>query len=778
MSQNPDVKIKTVLIGALLTCVPYLQEDDPLTGSQRWWGWRGGDKPPTRQHLTSAATDNQPSTPLNADCVLPPSLMTLPLTNVARGHVDCAPLKDHVDCAPLKDHVDCAPLKDHVDWAPLKDHVDCAPLKDHVDCAPLKDHVDWAPLKDHVDCAPLKDHVDCAPLKDHVDCAPLKDHVDCAPLKDHVDCAPLKDHVDCAPLKDHVDCAPLKDHVDCAPLKDHVDCTPLKDHVDCAPLKDHVDCAPLKDHVDWAPLKDHVDCAPLKDHVDCAPLKDHVDCTTLRAVKHCKIAQYLLCTLCDIMVPNYTLHQHNLICHLPWFFDPSTTCWVCEKPFGYHIGWSQHMSGHTAEDRRKGQFAPHFTRWSHMMIGLLNWATTLLQTETYAGLIALFTQRGWCKYRFKKRRLLIVNLLAEVATMMDMPILAKDIRLDPPNHPVSLLMSKCFFSVFAYIRPEQRDSYKRYIDPSALPSGEHTVHAVGMDTHCRLLLLKAREDKGKDPVPTWDALFSQWRETVQEDSITVDLAAVVDNRVDPSEWQRPVLEHVTVNNKTVIVKTTYGAPPKLAETVDGKAWEILEARIRSVDCCAIGECGLDYNAPALTLPYQRLVFQQQIALAKELEKPLILHLRGNDSSESTSDVMNEALLVLKANTVKYQKIYIHGFIGSVRDFNVWRKAFPNSIFGISQESLEAKWFSDVCCRLGLLQLTLETNSPQLSPQGVDGGHPYDIVRLAQRVAERHNVPSWVVLRIATHNTKKFYRVQSSVVPGLKQCSVMEYSSTV
>ena len=682
---------------ALLTCGPHLQEDDTLTDSQRWWGWRGGDKPPTRQYPTSAATNNHPSTPLNVGCVLTPSLRTLPLKNMARGHVDCAPLKDHVDCVPLKDHVDCAPLKDHVD---------------------------------------------CAPLKDHVDCAPWKDRVDCAPLKDRVDCAPLKDRVDCAPLKDHVDCAPLNDRVDCAPVKDHVDCAPLKDRVDCAPLKDHVDCAPVKDHVDSAPVKDHVDSAPVK------------------AAKPGKNVQYLLCSLCDIMVKLGTWHQHNVISHLPWFFDPATTCWVCEKPFGHRICWSQHMSEHTAEDRRKGQFAPHFTRWSYMMIGVLNWATTLLQTETYGGLIALFTQRGWCKYHLKNQRLSIVTLLAEVATMMDMPILGKDIHLDPPNHPVSLLVGKCFFNMFAYIRPDQRDSYKRYVNPSALPTGEHTVHAIGMDTHCRLLLLKAREDKWKDPVPTWDELFSQWHETVQEDSTTVDLAAVVDNRVDPSEWQCPVLEHVTVNNKTVTVKTTYGVLPKLAETVDGKAWEILEARIRSVDCCAIGECGLDYNAPASTLPYQRLVFQQQIALAKELEKPLILCLRGNDNSESTSGVMNEALLMLKANTIKYQKIHIHGFIGSLRDYHAWLKAFPNTIFGISHESMETKWFSDGCWNLGLLRLALETNSPQLSPQGVDCGHPYDVVRLAQRVAECHNVPTWVILRTATHTTNKFYRIQS------------------
>ena len=736
----------------MLTCVPNLQEDDPLTVTQRWWGWRGGDKPPTRQHLTSAATDNLPSTPLNADCVLPPSLMTLPLKNmlptadIPMGHFHSAPPMGNVHSAPPMSNVHSAPPLGNVHSAPQMGNVHTAPPMGNSHSAPPMSNVHSAPPLGNVHSAPQMGNVHTAPPMGNVHSVPPMSNVHSAPPLGNVHSAPQMGNVHTAPPMGNAHSAPPLGNAHSAPPLGNAHSAPPMGNAHSAPPMGNVHSVPPMSSVHSAPPMGNVQSAPPMGNVHSAPPMP---------AKLGKKSKSQRCTFCDVV--SEPVLRHQVVCHLPWFFDPTTTCWVCEKPFGYHIGWSQHMSEHTAEDRRKGQFAPHFTRWSHMMIGLLNWATTLLQTETYAGLIALFTQRGWCSPQMGQY-MLPLTVLAEVATMMDMPIAAKDIHFDPPNHPVSLLVCKSFISMSAYIRPEQRDSYKRYIDPSALPSGEHTVHAVGMDTHCRRLLLKAREDKGKDPVPTWDALFSQWRETVQEDSITVDLAAVVDNRVDPSEWQRPIIGHITVNNKTVIVKTTYGAPPRLVTAVDRKAWELLETKIRSVDCCAIGQCGLDYNAPASSLPYQRLVFQQQIALAKELNKPLILCLQGSDNSESTSAAMEEALLMLEANTVKDQKIHIHGFIGSFKHYRAWLRAFPNTIFGISHESLETKGFSDVCCCMSLHHLALETNTPQLSPQGVDCGHPYDVVRLAQRVAECHNVPSWVVLRATADSSQQFYQV--------------------
>ena len=85
--------------------------------------------------------------------------------------------------------------------------------------------------------------------------------------------------------------------------------------------------------------------------------------------------------------------------------------------------------------------------------------------------------------------------------------------------------------------------------------------------------------------------------------------------------------------------------PRLAKSITERAWSTLEARISSRDRCAIGECGLDYTEPAHSLPGQRQLFQQQVTLAHQLKKPLVLHLHGNNR-HFMSDVMREAAAIL------------------------------------------------------------------------------------------------------------------------------------
>ena len=46
----------------------------------------------------------------------------------------------------------------------------------------------------------------------------------------------------------------------------------------------------------------------------------------------------------------------------------------------------------------------------------------------------------------------------------------------------------------------------------------------------------------------------------------------MDNRLFPWEWQRPILRGVTIRHRTVVVKTTYGAHPRLAKTLTEDVW--------------------------------------------------------------------------------------------------------------------------------------------------------------------------------------------------------------
>ena len=156
----------------------------------------------------------------------------------------------------------------------------------------------------------------------------------------------------------------------------------------------------------------------------------------------------------------------------------------------------------------------------------------------------------------------------------------------------------------------------------------------------------------------------------------VHLLAIVDNRVFPQDWQRPTMNGVSVGHRTTVVKTMYGAHPRLANTLTENAWGQLSAMVYRVDCCAIGECGLHYTEPLPSLPARRRLLQRQIVMAQDVRKPLVLHLRAG-KGHPISAVMWETLTMLKQNSHRQQLIGM----------------FPNTVFGVTVKTTRMPGYS-------------------------------------------------------------------------------------
>ena len=214
-----------------------------------------------------------------------------------------------------------------------------------------------------------------------------------------------------------------------------------------------------------------------------------------------------------------------------------------------------------------------------------------------------------------------------------------------------------------------------------LPQPVHAVGESGMDAHCHLQLLQAREVRARtvpfnfatEPIPAWETALSLWRGEGK-----VHLTAVVDNRVFPGDWQRPVIRRVTVSHQTVAIKTTYGVDPRLAKSFTNGTWEMVQTIIDSPGCIVIGEYWL-YRATALPSQPKETI-GKHIALAKDLEKPLVLHLRGNAHIPFTN-VMTEALGMLNKDTHQRQLIHVHCFTGTIADYRQWVGQYSNTVFG-------------------------------------------------------------------------------------------------
>jgi TatD DNase family protein len=78
--------------------------------------------------------------------------------------------------------------------------------------------------------------------------------------------------------------------------------------------------------------------------------------------------------------------------------------------------------------------------------------------------------------------------------------------------------------------------------------------------------------------------------------------------------------------------------------------EIIESKMQDKNCLAIGECGLDKRIE-IPLPFQQMVFEKQLELAVQYQKPVIIHCVA---------AFNEVIAIKKKMNISVPMI-IHGF---------------------------------------------------------------------------------------------------------------------
>jgi TatD DNase family protein len=143
----------------------------------------------------------------------------------------------------------------------------------------------------------------------------------------------------------------------------------------------------------------------------------------------------------------------------------------------------------------------------------------------------------------------------------------------------------------------------------------------------------------------------------------------------------------------------------------------------SPDIVAIGEVGLDYNREKR--PEQIEPFRKQVAVAMELDVPVVVH------SRSAGRYCIEVLDAMKA-----EKVVMHAFDGSVK--NAQRGFELGYCFSIPLTVLKNPQKQALAKAVPEEQLLLETDSPVMDP---DGGRnePANLVRARDFVAELRGV---------------------------------------
>lgn len=163
---------------------------------------------------------------------------------------------------------------------------------------------------------------------------------------------------------------------------------------------------------------------------------------------------------------------------------------------------------------------------------------------------------------------------------------------------------------------------------------------------------------------------------------------------------------------------------------------------------AVGECGLDHHWP-IPAEEQYALFEAQIRLALELDKPIVVHDR-----EAHAEVYE----LLK----KYKpKGVVHCYSGSADDALWLAKQGLFIGFGGSCTFKGAKRAVKAIEALSLENIVLETDCPYMAPQPVRGSRcDSGMIRyVGEFIAEHKAVSSEEVFRITCQNAHALYGLE-------------------
>ena len=171
---------------------------------------------------------------------------------------------------------------------------------------------------------------------------------------------------------------------------------------------------------------------------------------------------------------------------------------------------------------------------------------------------------------------------------------------------------------------------------------------------------------------------------------------------------------------------------------------------------AIGECGLDYyrtkNLEFRTKQKQKIAFVQQIELAYEVKKPLMVHCRN---------AFGDLIDILSSNSLnsKFSSPgIIHFFSGTKEDAQkLLNLSFSFSFGGIITFVHD---YDEVVRYIPLERIMLETDAPYVSPASHRGkrNEPSYIEEVARKLAEIKDVSVDMVAEQTTQNARKIFQI--------------------
>lgn len=197
---------------------------------------------------------------------------------------------------------------------------------------------------------------------------------------------------------------------------------------------------------------------------------------------------------------------------------------------------------------------------------------------------------------------------------------------------------------------------------------------------------------------------------------------------------------------------TVGIHPNDATKLNGSVLADLRELSQHQKVVAIGEIGLDFYRDRTPPEVQERAFRQQIALAKEVALPIVIHNR---------EAGREILDVLKSEGLQGLHGGVFHCFSESRSIaeEILQAGFHISFTG--NLTFKKSHLPDVAEMVPIERLLLETDCPFLSPEPKRGrrNEPAHVVYIAQKLAEIKNIDVNELAEITTENAIRLFNLR-------------------
>lgn len=229
------------------------------------------------------------------------------------------------------------------------------------------------------------------------------------------------------------------------------------------------------------------------------------------------------------------------------------------------------------------------------------------------------------------------------------------------------------------------------------------------------------------------------------------LKEMFDNNVDyiinAGSDIRSSLFGIKLANQYANLFAAVGVHPHEVENMTNKDMESLREFVKEEKVVAIGEIGLDYYYDFSPRDKQRFWFKEQLALAKELDMPVIIHSR--DAAQEVFDIIEKSGV---------RKGVIHSYSGSYQmALDYINMGFYIGIGGVVTFN-NAKKVVETVEKIPIQRILTETDSPYLSPVPVRGtrNNSQNIKYICEKIGEIKQISPDMVAEIASENAKDLF----------------------